>query len=380
MSAPKVLVIDDEEGICRAVQRALRSENLQVDIATSGGQGLQRICSDGYDLVLLDIMMPDINGIDLIASIHAHDPEIVCIIITGYGTVELAVQAIKQGAYDFLTKPFSVDTLLLAVRQGLERRRLSLEAKRASEMEAETRRLMEEQERLLELDRAKQRFIRLVTHELKAPVAAIQYYLNLLQDGYVPPEGQGEIIQACMARAEEELALIDDLLELGRLQTISPQSKVAVSLSEVARQVLERFQPEAAQKGIRLDVSIEDVPPILGTPDQFKSLWSNLISNAIKYTPERGCVSVSLRTDGVHVIGQVSDTGIGIPPDEQKNLFTEFFRARNVKDSGIPGTGLGLVIVKRAVEDAGGTIEVKSEAGRGTTFTFVLPIQQAQQS
>jgi DNA-binding NtrC family response regulator len=133
-------------------------------------------------------MMPDISGADLIASIHQRDPEIVCIFVTGYATVELAVRAIKQGAYDFLTKPFSVDDLMLAVNQGLERRRLSLETKRLQAVEAEARRLTEEKARLQEVVRAKLRFIRLVTHELQAPVAAIENYLQLILEGYVPQE------------------------------------------------------------------------------------------------------------------------------------------------------------------------------------------------
>src|SRR5512136_3021394 len=131
MSAPRILVIDDELGICQAIQRALHPTGYKVDTTTSGEDGLKKIKESGYDLVLLDVMMPGVSGIDLIASIHEYDPEIVCVIITGYATVELAVRAIKHGAYDFLTKPFSVDDLLLAVSQGLERRRLSLESKRA---------------------------------------------------------------------------------------------------------------------------------------------------------------------------------------------------------------------------------------------------------
>ena len=126
MNTPEILVIDDEIGICQAVQRVLQPSGYLVDASTSGTECLGLVRQGNYDLILLDVMMPGVNGIDLLTSIHEHDPEIVCIIITGYATVELAVQAIKHGAYDFLTKPFSVDDLLLAVSQGLERCRLSL--------------------------------------------------------------------------------------------------------------------------------------------------------------------------------------------------------------------------------------------------------------
>jgi two-component system sensor histidine kinase/response regulator len=342
----------------------------------NGEEGLQKITQDGFDLVLLDVMMPGVSGIDLLTSIHAHDPEIVCIIITGYATVELAVRAIKQGAYDFLTKPFSVDDLLLAVNQGIERRRLSLEARRAGEIEAERRRLAEESARLEELNRAKQQFIRLVTHELQSPVNAIEYYLNLIQEGYVPTEKMPDTIRKCILRAQEERSLIADLLELGNMQVLDEQGHpVPVQLGQALQEVLETFQEQAVQKKIDLAVSIPaDLPPVVGMLDQFKSLWSNLISNAIKYTPENGKVTVSLRLKGLSLIGEVSDTGIGIPTEDQPQLFTEFFRAKNAKALNIPGTGLGLVIARKVVEAAGGHILVTSTPGVSTTFSFILPV------
>jgi len=375
MDNAKILVIDDEIGICEGIRRALSPQGLSVDIAMSGAEGMQKIQSGGYDLTLLDIMMPGVSGIDLIAEIHRHDPEIVCIIITGYATVELAVQAIKQGAYDFLTKPFSVDDLTLAVNHGLERRRLTLEAWRLQAIEAEARRLNEEKARLEELDKAKRQFIRLVTHEMQAPVAAIQNYLQLMLDGYVPPEDQREIIAKCMARAQEEMDFIADLLELGQLQVLAKPVKTApVHLEELLVTVMDNFREQAARKNLRLDLNIApDLPPVMGAPERFKSVWTNLISNAVKYTPSDGAVTVSLRVEAGNIIGVVSDTGIGIPAGEQAHLFTEFFRATNAKELDLPGTGLGLAIVRQIIAAAGGKISVESEIGRGARFIFSLP-------
>jgi len=374
MDTYKILVIDDEIGICQAVQRALKITGYRVDTSTSSSEGMEKIKNNGYHLVLLDVMMPGTSGIDLIASIHEHDPEIVCIIITGYATVELAVRAIKEGAYDFLTKPFSVDDLNLAVNQGLERWKLSLEAKRTKAAEAEVQRLADEKVRLEELDRAKQQFIRLVTHELKAPVGSIINNLKLIQDGYATPEEQEHLINRSMARATEELDLINDMLELGRLQVIRLDAGKPVPLDKILQEVVRSFHDEIARKEINLTVTVpRGIPPVMGHPEQFKSLWTNLISNAINYTPKSGKISVSLRKEADQVVGAVTDTGIGIPEDEQGKLFTEFYRAHNAKDLEIPGTGLGLVIVKRAVEASGGQIAVKSELGSGSTFTFRIP-------
>jgi signal transduction histidine kinase len=374
MSKANILVIDDEIGICEGIQRALAPDGYAVEMALDGEEGLQKILCSSYDLVLIDVMMPGVGGIDLIASIHEHDPEIVCVMITGYATVELAVRAIKEGAYDFLAKPFSVDDLFLTVNQGIERRRLSLDAKRVQAAEAKARRLEEEKTRLEELDRAKRQFIRLVTHDLQAPVSAIENYLKLIQQGYISPEDQPEIIAKCLARTQEEIDLLADLLELGHLEIIETFKVTEVQLDEILRAVVESFQDQITQKNIQVELEVsEDIPAVVAAPEQVKSLWRNLISNALKYTLANGSVSIKLYTEGGYVIGEVRDTGIGIPPDQQEKLFSEFFRAKNAKEMGIPGTGLGLAIIMRIVEGMGGGVTVESELGCGSTFKFTLP-------
>ncbi len=371
----KVLVIDDELGIREGCKRALTSQGFTVDVAQDGLDGLAKIKANGYDVILLDIMMPGIGGIELLSLIREHDPEAVCIIITGYGTVQVAVNAIKRGAYDFLTKPFTVDDLLLAVSHGLEHRRLLLEEQRLKALEAETQQLAYEKRKLEEVEKAKATFIRLVTHELQAPIAAIQGYLQLILDGYVEPEKQREVLEKASARAQEQMALIADLLTLSKLRDARQREQATeVRLDELLRQVLEPFQAQAVEKGVLLRANIEgEIPAVRGIAGEFKSLFANLISNAIKYTPAGGSVAVSLRTDDGKVIGCVSDTGIGIPPEARDRLFSEFFRADNAKAMALRGTGLGLVIVKQAVENAGGQIWVESELNRGTTFTFTIP-------
>ena len=370
-----ILVIDDEPGIREGCKRALTPQGFDVDTARDGSEGLAKIRSGGFDLALLDVMMPGISGLDLLSLIREHDPDVVCIIITGYATVPLAVNAIKQGAYDFISKPFTVDDLLLTVNQGLERRKLLLETKRLQKIEAEARRLASEKAKLEELEKSKAAFIRLVTHELQSPAAAVQGYLQLILDGYVAPEKTREYVEKAAARAREEVALIGDLLELGRLRELKDRGQIVpVRLDDVLHKALEPLENQARQKGQQLHVEVApDVPSVRGVANEFKSLWSNLIGNAIKYTPEGGIVTVSLRADGQQVIGQVRDTGIGIPPEARDRLFTEFFRAENAKASSLRGTGLGLVIVKQVVETAGGRIWVESEVGRGSTFTFLLP-------
>jgi signal transduction histidine kinase len=372
----RILVIDDEINLCEGVRRALQPEGLHVDIAVDGKSGLEKVRSGNYVLVLIDIMMPDISGVDLISSIHDVDPEIVCIIITGYATVELAVQSIKRGAYDFLTKPFSVDDLVLSVQQGLERRLLSLEAKRTQAAEAESRRLAEEKKRLEELDRAKRQFIRLVTHELQSPVSAIENYLKLILDGYVSPNEVPEILERCIHRTQEERALIADLLELGHLDVIENFKTEEVHLDQVLHNVIASLRGEINRKNLQLEMQCApNIPVVYANSEQIKSLWSNLISNAIKYTPENGSIKIGLNVDDENIVGSVQDSGIGIPDKDKGQIFSEFYRAQNAKDLNVPGTGLGLSIIKRIVEGLGGAIHLKSQVGQGTIFTFCIPVK-----
>ena len=376
MTEANILVIDDEPGIREGCKRALTPQGYFVDTAEDADQGISKIKTGHFELALIDVMMPGTSGIDLISVIHEHDPDIICIIITGYATVELAVAAIKKGAYDFLTKPFTTDDLNQVINQGLERRRLSLEARRLKNIEGEAQQLMEEKNRLEELDRAKVAFIRLVTHELQAPISAITTYLDLILNNYIPQDQQGEYLQRAQQRAKEQLSLISDLLEFGRLKEIKGTKKaelvqVDAELSEVIREL----EPQAAEKNLRLTADIApDLPPVYMPADHVKSIWTNLISNAIKYTPPGGKINILLRRESSQITGMVQDTGIGIPADGMDQLFSEFYRARNAKELNIPGTGLGLAIIKQIIEKAEGEIRVESETDKGSTFTFSLPV------
>ncbi len=373
----RILVIDDEEGICRGIQRTLEPAGFQVAAEHDGQGGLDYIKKNSTDLALIDVKIPGISGLDLIKLIQGVDPEIVCIIITGYATVEMAVSAIKEGAYDFLTKPFTTDTLLLAVNQGLEKRNLAREAKKAAQAEAEARRLAEEKTRLEDLNQAKAQFIRLVTHELQSPVSAVENYLKLILGGYVPDGKEEEILRKCIVRTEEERMLIADLLELGHLEVLDSFQPEPVNLYRLLVKILNECRESADEKGLKITLDADStVPDIVSAPEQVRSLWCNLISNAIKYTPENGEIKISLKYENGEIVGRVSDTGIGIPAEDQERLFSEFFRASNARKEGIPGTGLGLAIVKKMIDGWGGEISLASNQGQGTTIDFSIPVPE----
>ena len=376
----QILVIDDERGLREGCRRALTRHGLSVDVAATGREGLDKIQEGAFDLVLLDVMMPDISGIELLDIMRARDPDIVCIIITGYATVELAVQAMKMGAYDFIAKPFSDDNLLLAVQKGLEKRQLERESRRLQRVEEEAKRLSRDKDMLEELDRVKSAFMRRVAHELRAPIAAIESLMNSIIGGFGSPDTQRLMQERAAGRAHELLLLLDDLLDLSRLKDAKIESrKREVCVESILRDVLNLHGPEAASKKLSLDVDCQACPAIIADPDHIRQLWTNLISNAIKYTGEGGQIAVSLYAENGAIIGKVEDTGIGMTPEEMARLFEEFFRTDHAKLIAPHGTGLGLSIVKQIVDEYGGRISVDSAIGEGSCFTFYLPTSQPEE-
>jgi two-component system sensor histidine kinase/response regulator len=376
-SPARILVIDDELGIREGCRRVLAPLGYRIDVAENGQEGLRKIREGEFDLVLLDVMMPDISGIDLLKPIQEHAPDLVCIIITGYATVELAVQAVKSGAYDFISKPFSADNLILSVNQGLERRRLSLDAKRLAVCEAEARDLAHAKEELERLDRMKSAFMLTVAHELRAPVAAIQGYLRLILEGYAEPQKQHDMLARADQRASELLALIEDLVSLARVKDVAPMEKrTLVPVQDVLGEVAELMKVEADKKSIAFSVHSDGDAVVSANRDHIRQLWMNLISNAIRYTPNGGSVSATLTVEDQTAIGSVEDTGIGIAPEDLPKIFDEFYRTRTAKEMVNGGTGLGLAIVKRIAETYGGQITAASEVGKGSRFEFRLPLAQ----
>ncbi len=232
--------------------------------------------------------------------------------------------------------------------------------------------------KLRELEDVRAQFTLLTTHELRAPVAAIQSYLKLILEGYVPQAKVRETLEKAERRAMEQLALIADLLELGRIGSADARGLVQpVQVEQLLCEQIELLAGSAKERGITIETHIgRPLPPVLANPDQVRSLWNNLVSNAIKYNRDGGKVTATVVREGDRLIASVADTGIGIPKEAMTRLFSEFFRADNAKSVSRMGTGLGLSIVKEIVERAGGQITVESELDKGTTFHLWLPVLQ----
>jgi two-component system sensor histidine kinase/response regulator len=373
----RILVVDDELGIREGCRRALTPHGFEVDMAENGPTGLRKLREGLFDVLLLDAMMPGMSGLEVLEQARQLDPKLICIIITGYATVELAMQAIRQGAHDFIAKPFTSDLLLQVINRELERRQLQGEAKRVRALEEETRELARAKAELEKLDTIEGRFMLNMVHILRAPVAVLQNSIQLIRKGYVPPKEQPALLERAEQRAGELLATLDDLLLLAYLKEGVGLTKTErVSMADVLEEVLAALRGQAGQQGVTVTVETADRPHVMVNPEHVKALWTNLVSNAIRYTPEGGRITVSLRTDQGQgqVVGAVSDTGLGVAAEDITRIFEEFYRTEEAKAMQEIGTGLGLPIVQQVVEKYGGTIEVESAVGQGSTFRFILPL------
>jgi signal transduction histidine kinase len=231
-------------------------------------------------------------------------------------------------------------------------------------------------EQLQRIDKERTRFIVMVTHELRAPINTVYSALELALSGYAPAEKANEILARAQRRVTELLDLVGDLLNLAKVrqQTSQQIEATPIQLAGVLQEVVDFVRIETEEKNLTLELDVADgLASVRILPDQAKLVWTNLLSNAIKYTDAGGKIRVSLDQDKTQVIGIVRDTGIGISQEDLPRVFDEFFRAGNARSVSPHGTGVGMAIVRRAIENWGGKIWVESTLGVGTTFTFVLP-------
>jgi len=362
-AAPEmVVVIDDDYAMRLSCGKILTKMGLRSQTFEDGARGLEGVASAKPDMVMVDLKMPGISGMEVITRVHEIDPQIVIVVITGYATIDTAVQAMKCGAYDFLPKPFSPDELRLIVNRGLERRRLALDSQRHE----------------IEQTMLKRRFVTFVSHQLRTPLVAIHQYLDVLRHFDDTPDTAArrqEWLGRCLTRIEELQDLIADWLTLAQVEggTLFKE-RIKVDLNHIIPDILKTYQQAAAAENVTLEAHLPDEGLFVsGDRSCLSVLFDNLITNAIKYNKPGGTVTVSGAQSNGEVVVAVADTGIGIPEKYRPFLFEEFFR---VKDEGVKktaGTGLGLHISKRIVSEMGGTIHVDSQAGVGSTFCMRLP-------
>jgi two-component system, sensor histidine kinase and response regulator len=361
-----IFVIDDDEIIRLSCEQILQKSGYKVETFGNGYKGIERLKEVRPQLLVVDIKMPELDGFEVIKIVRKIDSDIVIVVITGYATIETAVDAMKMGAYDFLPKPFTPNELRMIIERGFERWRLIREAQTL-------RKEKEEVER---------KFVTLVSHQLKAPLAAVKQYMDVLLFTHKEklPGDSVEWISRSKARIEEMLHLIQDWLMVSKLDRGALcDTSVSSDFVRVLTDVVQEYKqlPSAANLTISLELGSEQMQAC-GDSVSLQMLVGNLVSNAVKYNKPGGEIWVRASGDANWITLEVSDTGLGIPQAFRPHLFEEFYRIRTPETQNIPGTGLGLVICKRIVDELGGSIDVDSKEGEYTVFTIKLPVAKPQ--
>jgi two-component system sensor histidine kinase/response regulator len=363
----QVVMVDDEEALCQGVRRIIERYKVHVadvlvDAAytfryfTSGEDFLAYLSEGGeVDLLLLDLKLPGVGGMDVLDTLSGQGRQVLTIMITAYATFETAVKATKLGAYDFLAKPFTPDELRYALRKATQQLILSRQARKLAEEKREIR----------------FNFISVLAHELKAPLNAVEGYLNILR---TTEEDQNlQMIERSIVRVDGMKKLIGDLLDLTRIESGQRERIIKrLDLGELAHGSFELFAGDAERRGITMELDADEGIELFADAGEAEIVFNNLISNAVKYNRDGGKVTVRITRKGDAVRIAVTDTGIGLSPEEAGKLFNEFTRIKNEHTVKILGSGLGLSTVRKIANMYDGEATVKSEPGVGSTFTVTL--------
>lgn len=362
----KILIIDDEEIVRESCERILRKSDYLLATAADGLEGLEKVKAVDPDLVLVDLKMPGMSGFEVLEEIKAYDHTIVTIVITGFATVNSAVESMKKGTYDFLPKPFKPDELRLTIRRGLEKRKLLLE----------TIALRKEKEMLRE------HFAAIVSHELKSPLGALQQNLYVLKEDLADKlnEKQMDRVKSLQNRIKDLINLVNTWLRVISVDISNIQEKFQlVSLDQVIHKAVENVELQATKKDIDIHMPEEKTGiQVEGDEGTLVEAFGNLLSNAIKYSHMGKEIKVEILRCQPEIFIKIIDQGVGIDQEDLPHLFEDFYRGK-IKVKGERSSGIGLAITQRIIEAHGGTISVESEVGQGSTFTVQLAEKKNQE-
>lgn len=360
------MIVDDEAAQMRALCETLRDHDYETVGFGRAADALGAIPGGRFDLIVSDLMMPEMDGIEFLRAALAVDPNLVGIIMTGHGTIDTAVAAMKVGALDYILKPFKLSVILPVLSRALAMRRLRAEnaeltrcvRRRTAELEAANREL--------------EAFSYSVSHDLQAPLRAVDGFSRILQDQFGPqlPVEAQRLVETVRESGQRMARLIEALLRLSRLGR-QPLERQPVDLRALVCDVVTELQREQGDREIEVRVGL--LPGCLGAPTLLRQVLMNLLSNAFKYTRHTPVptVEVGTRTDRGETAYFVRDNGAGFDMRQAHRLGVVFQRLHGEQE--FEGTGVGLALVQRIVQRHGGRLWAEGVVGQGATFWFTLP-------
>lgn len=483
IQAPRILVIDDEERIRDACSMVLEEEGYVVATADNGELGLKMIEEKHYDVILLDLMMPNLSGLEVLPQLKEQHPDTAVIVITGYATVEHSIEAMKKGAFDFIPKPFSPDQLRTIVAKSIKyiqalqdiqdsKSRLRVMVNRLldgvmtidvnrkvvlanpaflnmvgySGSQPQGRPVEEvvsndaiiasidkalampddtiaelcqeitipspdnDSEKIInmhcspfrnragqilgtttvlhditadkEMHRMKSDFVSMVSHEIRSPMNSLLAQMKIILDGLAGEvtDKQREILERASGKINNLVELVSELLDLAKIEAgMVGREMQDFQLADLIEEQVSFHKAAADEKNIEMTTELEDGLPVITADKQgLDEVLTNLLTNAVKYSPKDAAITVSAGVEHGHAVIRVSDTGYGIPEEDLAEIFNRFHRVKDKNTRQIHGTGLGLAIVKSIVDAHRGSISVESKIEQGTTFTVLLPLNTGE--
>jgi two-component system phosphate regulon sensor histidine kinase PhoR len=475
----KILVVDDESRIRDACTLVLSEQGAEVATAVDGDQGVAMIQREHFDVILVDLMMPGLSGMEVLSFVREKHPHTVVIVITGYATLEHSIEAMKKGAFDFIPKPFTPDQLRTVVAKAVRYNRalqdiadsnsrlktlvnslmdgvlvldrdrrvvlansaflhmidyhgesvigqridelpvgdtlasmideaLGMDSDTLTELAEELSWGEGEQKRffrtkctpfrnrtrvnigaimvlnditaLKELDQLKSDFVSLVCHEVRSPMNSLMMQMQVLLDGLAGEvtEKQREILSRAMAKMGGLSDMVSELLDLSRIESgLITREKEQLDFAALLNDQVTFHRPGAAERQSSIELHVDSpLPWVFANKRGMEEVLTNLITNGIKYSPEGSTIDVTCRVENEYLHTTVADNGYGIPAEDLERIFNRFYRVKDENTRTQQGTGLGLALVKSIVESHHGIVKVDSTLGKGTTFTFLIPLNE----